>query len=252
MNMRSALRLARQFPLRDPFMNFHVLATDYDGTIATHGVVDSDTLAALDRVRETGHHLILVTGRELDELLDIFPGVDRFEWVVAENGALLYSPESKREILLADPPPLEFAVLLRERGVAPLSVGRSIVATFEPHEVTVLETIKEMGLELQVIFNKGAVMVLPTGVNKATGLRAALQELGLREEQVVGFGDAENDHAFLDICGCSVAVANALPALKRHVHIVTERTHGAGVTEVINHWLATGLRDIEPRFAANR
>lgn len=232
-------------------MNFRALATDYDGTLATHGVVDASTIAALDRLRHAGHQLILVTGRELDELLEIFPGSDRFDWVVAENGALLYSLKNKKEIVLAEPPPLEFAGILRERGVSPLSVGRSIVATSEPHEITVIEVIKEMGLELQVIFNKGAVMVLPTGVNKATGLRAALQELGLRTEQVVGIGDAENDHAFLDICGCSVAVANALPALKRHVHIVTEGTHGAGVIEVIDHWLATGLRDVETQFAGS-
>lgn len=230
-------------------MNFHVLATDYDGTLATHGIVDADTIAALQRLREGGHHLVLVTGRELPDLIEIFPELLLFEIVVAENGALLYWPQDRREKLLAAPPPSEFAEALQARGVAPLSVGRAIVATFEPHEVTVLETIKEFGLELQVIFNKGAVMVLPAGVNKATGLRAALEEVGLREEQVVGFGDAENDHAFLDICGCSVAVANALPSLKKHVHIVTRETHGAGVTEVIDRWLATGLRDVEPSLS---
>jgi hypothetical protein len=54
-----------------------------------------------------------------------------------------------------------------------ISIGRVIVATWEPHETTVLETIRDRGLELQVIFNKGAVMVLPAGVNKASGMDAA-------------------------------------------------------------------------------
>ena len=72
-----------------------------------------------------------------------------------------------------------------------------IVATWEPHETVVLEAIHELGLELQIIFNKGAVMVLPSGVNKATGLAAALEELRLSAHNVVGIGDAENDHAFL-------------------------------------------------------
>jgi hypothetical protein len=53
--------------------------------------------------------------------------------------------------------------MLIERGVGPISVGRVIVATWEPHENTVLKTIRDCGLELQVIFNKGAVMVLPAG-----------------------------------------------------------------------------------------
>ena len=71
-----------------------------------------------------------------------------------------------------------FVAELARRGVAPLSVGASIVATWDPHETTVLEVIRELGLELQVIFNKGAVMVLPPGVNKATRPRAALAGAG--------------------------------------------------------------------------
>ena len=78
-----------------------------------------------------------------------------------------------------------------------------------------------MGLELQVIFNKGAVMVLPAGVNKATGLARALERSGLSPHNAVGIGDAENDHALLRLCGCGVAVANALPRLKEAADIVT-------------------------------
>jgi len=63
-------------------------------------------------------------------------------------------------------------------------------------------TLAALGLELQVVFNKGAVMVLPSGVSKATGLRAALAELDLSPRNVVGVGDAENDHAFLALCEC--------------------------------------------------
>jgi HAD superfamily hydrolase (TIGR01484 family) len=97
--------------------------------------------------------------------------------------------------------------------VAPLSVGRAIVATWRPHENAVLETIRDQGLELQVIFNKDAVMVLPSGVNKATGLAVALHDHGFSPHEAVGIGDAENDHAFLTLCECAVAVDNALPPL---------------------------------------
>jgi len=43
-----------------------------------------------------------------------------------------------------------------------------------------------------------------------SGLDAALNAMGLSEHNVVGVGDAENDHAFLAHCEFSVAVANAL------------------------------------------
>ena len=98
--------------------------------------------------------------------------------------------------------------------MSPVAVGRVIVATWKPHETTVLEVIRDLGLELHVIFNKDAVMVLPAGLNKATGLAEALRELGLSAHNVVGVGDAENDHAFLRLCECRIALANAVPMLQ--------------------------------------
>jgi HAD superfamily hydrolase (TIGR01484 family) len=215
-------------------MRYLALATDYDGTLALDGRVDAPTLDALERLRASGRRLLLVTGREIDDLRTVFDRLDLFHRVVAENGALVYRPESKEERLLGEAPPARFVEELRRRGVERISVGRRIVATWEPHEKTVLETIRDLGLELQVIFNKGAVMVLPAGVNKATGLRAALEELNLSVHNAVGVGDAENDHAFLGICECSAAVANALPAVKEKADIVLERDHGAGVRQLID------------------
>jgi HAD superfamily hydrolase (TIGR01484 family) len=226
-------------------MRYLALCCDYDGTIAHHGRVDEPTLAALKRLRDSGRKLVLVTGRELDELQTVFPHLDLFARVVAENGALLYRPQSREEHPLEEAPPQSFVDKLIERGVGPISVGRVIVATWEPHEQTVLQTIHDCGLELQVIFNKGAVMVLPAGINKATGLRAALAELNLSAHNAVAVGDAENDHAFFKICECAVAVANALPAVKEKADIVTFGDHGAGVTELIEEMLADDLASRE-------
>lgn len=144
-------------------MRYHVLAADYDGTLAHDGIVDDKTMTAIDRLRESGRKLVLVTGRELDDLFKTFAHTDKFDRIVAENGALLYDPVTKKETRLADPPPVEFTARLREAGITPLSIGRVIVATREPWQQTVLDAIREFELELQVIFNKGAVMVLPSG-----------------------------------------------------------------------------------------
>src|SRR5712692_1887292 len=54
-------------------MRYMILACDYDGTIARDGIVDETTIEALESVRQSGRKLILVTGRELDGLLQIFP-----------------------------------------------------------------------------------------------------------------------------------------------------------------------------------
>jgi len=229
-------------------MYFMALATDYDGTLAEDGRVSDATIAALESFRETGRKLIMVTGRELPDLKRVFDRLDLFEKVVVENGALLYTPATEEERPLSLPPAQEFVAALEQRGVEPLSVGRSIVATWEPHETTVLEVIHELGLELEIVFNKGAVMVLPSGINKASGLTAALAELRLAPLNVVGVGDAENDHAFLTASGLSVAVANAIPALKDRVDLVLDRPRGDGVQDLIGrlvgeeHTLTRNLR----------
>lgn len=225
-------------------MRYHVLACDYDGTLAHDGKVDDETLAALKKLKETGRRLVLVTGRELESLEATCPALDVFDRVVAENGALLYTPSTRTEKVLAEAPHTDFVQALKERGVTPLSVGRSIVATWTPQDKVVFELIQQLGLELQVIFNKGAVMVLPAGVNKATGLAAALADLKLSAHNAVGIGDAENDHAFLTYCECSVAVANALPALKDRADLVTDADHGRGVVELIDHLMRDDLADL--------
>ena len=201
-------------------MRYQVLATDYDGTLAHNGRVSETTVKSLEALLATGRRLMLVTGRELPELLEIFPQIELFEWVVAENGGLLYQPSKKVEKALADPPSPQFLEALRAKQIERLSVGRVIVATWEPYEKAVLDTIRDLGLDWQVIFNKGAVMVLPAGVNKASGLTASLKEMGLSPHNVVGVGDAENDHALLKLCEFSAAVANALPAVKETADIV--------------------------------
>lgn len=129
-------------------MRYHVLATDYDGTIAKDERVSPEVVEALKRLKASGRKLILVTGRELDQLKAIFPEHTLFDLIVAENGALIYRPDTMQERLLGEKPPEAFIQELKSKGV-PVSVGRVIVATWEPHQTVVLEVIKTTGLEYQ-------------------------------------------------------------------------------------------------------
>jgi hydroxymethylpyrimidine pyrophosphatase-like HAD family hydrolase len=219
-------------------LRFLAIATDYDATVATEGDADPPGLVALRLAQATGRKLILITGRELESLRDVFPEWSLFDLVVAENGALLYHPATNRERLLCEVAPESLVAALRRRGVRPLSVGRSIIATVIPQETVVLETIHDLRLNWHVILNRESVMILPKGVNKGTGFAAALAELGLAGENVMGIGDAENDDAFLRLCGLSVAVANAIPSLKKLTNLVTKGERGAGVAEAVQHLLS--------------
>ncbi|MEI9971539.1 MAG: HAD hydrolase family protein [Ignavibacteriota bacterium] len=128
-----------------------------------------------------------------------------------------------------------------------MSVGHVIIALWRPQETVAIQAIRDLGLETQIIFNKDAVMLLPAGVNKKSGLTAALKQLCISRHNVVSVGDAENDHAFLECSECAVAVANAIPSIKEEVNFVTEAARGDGVAELIDHLVRTDLNDLPSR-----
>jgi hydroxymethylpyrimidine pyrophosphatase-like HAD family hydrolase/energy-coupling factor transporter ATP-binding protein EcfA2 len=232
-------------------MRYLALVTDYDGTLSSDDRVSEQTVRALERLRVSGRRAILVTGRRLDDLLLVCPCTPLFDLVVAENGAILYDPSSREETRLANPPSKLLVQTLQARGVTPLEIGQVLVATHAPHRAAVQDVIWELGLEAQVIGNRGAVMVLPAGVNKATGLEHALRKLGLSRHEVVGIGDAENDHSFLARCECAVAVANSAPSIKQIAAFVTAAENGNGVIELIDELIADDLRRLESSLPQN-
>lgn len=213
-------------------MHYHVLAADFDGTIAEQGVVPQSTLDALQRIKDSGRKLVLVTGRRLEPLLALIPDIELFDQVVVENGGVLFTPNTGKETVLTTAPPPALVQKMRERGVERIECGRVIVATWRPYEVIALDVISELAIDTQIIFNKDAVMMLPSGCSKAFGLEAALKELQISPLNTVCVGDAENDQAMMRMCGVSAAVANALDAVKEMCRIVTESPRGAGVEEL--------------------
>ena len=229
-------------------MHYFALACDFDQTLADMGVVAPSTLGALERLLASGRKLVLVTGRQLDDLRRIFPPISLFERVVAENGAVLFRPSTGETKLLAEPPPQVFVDALRQRGVSPFSTGSVIVDSRQPEDAKILAVIRELGLELQVIYNKGAVMVLPSGVNKGTGLLAALSEMCISHHNAVAIGDAENDHALLSACECGIAVSNAIHTLKERADVTTSASNGKGVEEIIERLLLDDLRGVRNRL----
>ncbi|SFT24989.1 HAD-IIB family hydrolase [Mucilaginibacter polytrichastri] len=229
-------------------MRYHVLATDYDGTLATDEWVLAEVIVALKKLKASGRKIIMVTGRELNDLQRVFPEYGMFDCIVAENGAVIFNPATLQVRLLGKRPPDIFINKLKELKVSPISTGRVIVATWEPHQATILNAIKESGLEYQVIFNKGAVMILPPGINKAKGLHEALKGMGLSEHNTVAVGDAENDNAMLQAAECAVAVNNALPQVKAIADWTTARSHGDGVCDLIDGLLRDDLASLDKKL----
>jgi len=208
------------------------LACDYDGTLASQDRIGPEALAALTRARAGGLRLVLVTGRTFFELTRVCDRLDLFDAVVAENGAVLYFPPSG---VLRDQAPAPSPRLLAEldrRGIA-YRLGRVIVDTARADEPRVREALEAAAVDLELVYNRAALMLLPPGVSKGTGLRQVLRDLGLSFHDVLGFGDAENDLAFFEACGLTACPENGVPALRERADWVVAGEDGAAIADAI-------------------
>ncbi|MCO8128060.1 HAD family hydrolase [Acidimicrobiia bacterium EGI L10123] len=219
---------------------FRAVAVDFDGTLTEGARPDEAVLAAIADLRRRGIRVILATGRILGELRRGFHDVDdHFDSIVAENGALLSGPHGRR--LLADPvdAALEDALLRRR---VPVRSGEVLLACDATHDLVVLEEIGRLGLDCQILRNRAALMVLPAGVTKGSGLLEALGDLGVSRHSTITAGDAENDRRLLEVGEYGVAVANAVDALKDHADLVLDEADGHGILGLLRGPILTGAR----------
>jgi hydroxymethylpyrimidine pyrophosphatase-like HAD family hydrolase len=212
---------------------YRALACDADGTLTWRHRLAGRTAAALVRWRAAGGRVVLVTGEIRDDLLH-FARTGLFDRVVGENGGTLLRPPDWRDHPLGPAPPASAVGGLRGR-VRPLCVGRVVLGTRAANEDDLRRAV---GPGYQLIHNGKDVMALPPGVTKATGLAAALKDLGVPVDTVVGVGNGENDARLIRSCGLGVAVANAAPEVKRRADWVTKGRGPDGVIELIRRLLA--------------
>jgi hypothetical protein len=97
------------------------------------------------------------------------------------------------------------------------------------------------------VTNPGALMMLPAGVNKASGVWAALRELGVSRHNLVAIGDGENDLALFEFAEHAVAVQNADPLVQRVADRTTEGAYCEGFLELARDLIANDLAGAVPR-----
>jgi len=218
-------------------MQLKVFALDYDGTIETGGRLDPDVRAAIGDARRQGIGVVLATGRRMADLKRIVGDLTIFDAVVAENGGIVYFPDSDRAIFRAAGPAPGFARALRERGV-PITEGECVVEASADDACVIFDVIHEQQVPLVLVFNRNRAMVLPQGISKGTGLHAALDALRVSPHNAIGIGDAENDHSLLEACEIGVAVSWGSLTLRSMADEVLSGTGPAAVAAYIRSMLA--------------
>jgi hydroxymethylpyrimidine pyrophosphatase-like HAD family hydrolase len=220
-------------------MKLGVIALDYDGTTALHDRLEPAVREAIADARTRGITVLIVTGRSLDELRRVAGDLHFVDVVVAENGAVLHFPGNDYTTLLAAAVPAVLVDELQRRGVA-ATPGLCLIDCATSDALQVLDVIRQRELPLVLAFNRSRVMVLPQGVTKATGLQAALDMLRLSPHNAVAVGDAENDHAMLQLVEVGAAVQWGSQVLQTAADLTISGTGPPAVAEFVRTIAASG------------
>ena len=112
----------------------------------------------------------------------------------------------------------------------------------EERSESVLQEINDLfdGHVRAVSSGYGCIDILQDGIHKAWGLVELLKRWNLKPEQIMAFGDSENDIEMLELAGISYAMENAEEAVKRVATKVAPANSQAGVYQVLENWLERG------------
>ncbi len=222
-------------------MNFKVLITDVDGTITEKD--PSLYLPAVELIRKLATKLpvVLCSGNTACTLMTLSLYTGSRGPFIAENGGVIGSPFWQPPIwlLASKDAALKALKVLKEK------LGNRIQETNQLFRLTdvalkrtvnvseILSVLRQEDVRVNVFDSGYAIHLCDPSVNKAVGVRAVLEKLGLNSEDAVGIGDGANDVELLKECGYGVALQNAPETLKEIADYVTEKPYGEGFIEAV-------------------
>ena len=167
----------------DKSQYFLAVATDGDGTLVRGGRMAQPTVRAVHELRRSGRKFLLITGETISQL-EKFPHLRLFDCVVAENGAVLYWPRSRRRRNLARTPPKRLLQGLRAARYRAFRRGHSVISIKRGDARRLDRLLQELNLDWHVVTNRRAVMLLPAGVDKSSGLNCACGRCTCRHREL--------------------------------------------------------------------
>lgn len=108
------------------------------------------------------------------------------------------------------------------------------LGTFLIGDESIIEEFPNQIPELQFAWSfRNGFDVFLKDINKATSVERVLKEYQLTWDNVIAFGDAGNDIAFVEKASIGVALGNAKDDLKKHADIIAEDCKDDGVAKTL-------------------
>lgn len=246
---------------------------DVDGTLLSHKSksVPQSARDAVQKLRDAGIPCIVATGRQIQEMEKLPIADMEFDGYITLNGQLILDG-SKRALWGT---PIRGAVkdylfkLFNEHSLPILMVEQervflnfvdervarvqerisSPIPPLGAHEggeiyqaCAYLDDGDEVLLEpiagkcVMTRWSQGGVDIIAEGGGKVTGIKRYLAEAGIAPEEIIAFGDGENDIEMLRFAGIGVAMGNAEEETKQAADYVTSDIDEDGIAKALKHF----------------
>ena len=246
---------------------------DIDGTLISHeaGGVPESARTALEEIRKKGIRVFASTGRHIRELKKLPLDGVTFDGYVTLTGQICLDGEenliSEVAIEKEDAGRMldifeqcETPVLIVEKDGMYINfvndhVRRVQKAISSPvpdvgtytgntiYQFVIYARKKEavtiagdLGGCIITSWNPEAVDVTSRKAGKARGIRIMIERYGIRQDEIMAFGDGENDIDMIEFAGIGVAMGNADEEVKQRADYVTDNVNRDGVRKALEHF----------------
>jgi len=187
----------------------------------------------LNDLKNLGIDLILATGRSIYYVKKLCHKFNIWRCVVAENGAVIYFPSTKKTITLNTLYMRRARKIIKSLNLPNTVKGRVITSNKIEYEKFIRKELGNIADKVCFVKNVDEIMVTPINVNKGLGLRLAMQYLNIDMEKTIVVGDGENDVDMFLNPGFKVALSNSDKKLKKLANQITKDPSTMGVKEII-------------------
>lgn len=246
---------------------------DIDGTLLSDSfMIPPENLAAIKAAQEKGHLVFINTGRswgnippvlmeQFKELDGIISGIGTMITMGGETVYQSFMPENliKRIMEYVFAHPEYWALFEGVNDVYSLANDRYALRDYQiPVEnaddyiricngdniqvvamgKTVPDDFKELFKDELTVFQfETYADLVKKGLNKAEGIKKAIEIAGIKRENTVAIGDSNNDYDMIEYAGVGVAMANSQQTILDIADYVTSSNHECGVARAINELL---------------
>ncbi len=187
----------------------------------------------LKELKDLNVDLFLATGRNIHYVKKLCKKFKIWKCVIAENGAVIYFPKTKKTITTNTSDMTKAKKIIRNLKLPETTIGKVIASNKIEYLPIIRKKIGELADKVNFVKNVDEVMTTPLGVDKGFALRLAMQHLNIDMNKTIVVGDGENDVDMFLNPGFKIALANAKEKLKKLSNEVTERPSTEGVKEII-------------------